>query len=76
MNRAQLKPYFNSTMKINKMHGKGVEFQEHTELYKFTINKKNRRGKESVRDEPGTKDLTMARNPNELRGQSRTGRGN
>ena len=45
-------------------------------VYKFAINKKNRRGKESVRDEPGTKDLTTARNPNELRGQSRMGRGN
>ena len=45
-------------------------------VYKFTINKKNRRGKESVRDEPGTKDLSTARNPNELRGQSRMGRVN
>ena len=29
-----------------------------------------------MRDEPGTKGLTTARNPNELRGQSRMGRGN
>ena len=32
MNQSQLKPYFNNTMKINKMYGKSVEPQEHTVL--------------------------------------------